>query len=147
MTAPSYRDEPWFALLVQTCQARSQRTVALAVGLSEGAISQVLNGTGFYGSGKASTARIGQLVTHRFGRFQCPHLTALFEEPREIPGDECAAHAHGPVPTGSPGAIAHWRACQTCPHRAYTAPPEPRIPRPRKARAVSPVQPPEEACS
>lgn len=131
----SYMAEPWFALLQAACQRENKSRVALRLGVSAAAVGQVLNGSGNYGNGKASPAKLAERVLHKFGSYECPHLTEMFAEPRVITADECRTHAHREtVPIGSPGAMAHWRACNTCPHKPLAAPAVPKVPKPRKPR-------------
>jgi len=118
-----YMDEPWFAVLRQAAEAHSKRWVALRMGVSPATVGQVMNGSGAYGDGTASTAKVAVLVMHKFGQFECPHLSERFAEPRVISASECRQHAHQPAPPiGSPQALLHWRACSTCPHKALSAP-------------------------
>ncbi|MDH0420765.1 hypothetical protein N7405_15385, partial [Delftia tsuruhatensis] len=62
----AYQSEPWFALLDErTRQPGAVRAhIAQRLGISRSALSQVLNGSGAYGSGAASTARIADRVQH-----------------------------------------------------------------------------------
>jgi hypothetical protein len=136
--AAPYRTEPWFALFEARCRAEPHKTVAARLGVSDSVISQVLHSTGAYGSGKASTAKLAEKVLHKFGSYECPHLTAEYGEPRVISADECRMYAHRNPPIGAPGALSHWRACTTCPHKPLSAPaPPPRPPIPRKGKATA----------
>lgn len=136
MSKLAYQDEPWFELLAQRCQDTPRAKVAALVGVSAPVISQVLNGTGKYGSGEASTKKLADRVLHTFGRYPCPHLT-VEEGGTEVivTAGECRVYAHRPPPIGSPRDLQHWQACQGCPHKAASAPPVLRIPKPRKGAA------------
>lgn len=136
-----YMDEPWFAVLRQAAEAHSKRWVAMRMGVSPALVGQVINGSGAYGEGTASTAKVAVLVMHKFGQFECPHLTERFAEPRVISASECRQHAHQPAPPiGSPQALLHWRACGTCPHKALSAPAVPKPVKPRRKRiAIEPA--------
>ncbi|WP_238946169.1 transcriptional regulator KorA [Vandammella animalimorsus] len=113
-----YMAEPWFAVLLQACAGRRMASVARALGLSKGAISQVVNGTGRYGNGRASTARIAAKVVHVFDRFACPHLSSESAEGEVvITAAQCRRWALRPAPTSSPREMQHWQACRQCPHR------------------------------
>lgn len=137
MNPPAYMTEPWFALLQSRCQGAVQARVAKQLGISGTALSMVLNGTGPYGSGSASTSRFADRVVHTFGRYPCPHLSSeAGGVERVITADECRAYAHCPPPTGSPRAMQHWQACHQCAHKASSAPPEP-----REVRARAKTQP------
>lgn len=61
-----YMAEPWFTRLREACDGRRRSEVAAMLGLSPAAVSQVLNGSGKYGAGKASTDRIALRVLHIF---------------------------------------------------------------------------------
>ena len=135
---PAYMNEPWFALL----QARLEQTgairarVAKQLGISPAALSQVLNASGLYGTGVASTSGIANRVIHTFGRYSCPHLTdEAGGEVRVITADQCRAYAHRTAPT-APREMKHWQACNQCVHREASAPP---VPRAMQARKVIPI--------
>lgn len=137
-----YMAEPWYPMLRAACEREGQRKVAARLGVSDSTISQVMRGTGAYGSGKASTTKLADRVVHKFGNFECPHLTEQYGEPRVISAAECRTYAHRATPPiGSPGLMQHWRACNTCPHKALSAPPAPKVPKPRK-RAAAEAQAP-----
>lgn len=141
MTERPYMQEPWYALLMSRCAGGVTRTlIAKQLGLSSTTLSMVINGTGPYGDGRASTAKFADRVVHTFGRYACPHLTEQAGESRVITAEECRAFAHCEPPTGRPRAMQHWQACRKCPHAAASAPPIERAPAPRK---VIPIQPQE----
>ncbi len=129
-----YMDERWFTLFAGAVKASDGASVARRLGVSAPLVYQVFNGTGLYGSGVASTRRIAEKVLHLLGSYACPHLTAQHGEERVITADQCRTYAHRPAPIGSPGDLAHWQACRKCPHRLMSAPPQPRVPVPRKGR-------------
>lgn len=140
MTQLPYMQEPWFDLLQAACQREPKTRVAARLGVSPAAVGQVLNGSGLYGSGKARPDKIAERVVHKFGSYECPHLSEMFAEPRVITAPECRAHAHRETaPIGSPGAMSHWRACHSCPHKPLAAPAVPKVPKPRKTRPVDPA--------
>lgn len=117
----SYQQEPWFALLLSRTEGTQRSQVAKQLGISPATLSQVLNGSGLYGTGQASTERIADKVTHTFGRYTCPHLTEeAAGEPQVVTAEQCRGHA-----------------CQ-CPHKAASAPPVPRAIHPRNK--VIPIQ-------
>jgi hypothetical protein len=136
MTQQLYMQEQWYLLLFNVCKTTQRKQAAQALGVSAATVTQVLNGTGLYGAGKASTDAIKAKVMHRYGAFECPHLTDLFGEARIITSDECRMHAsRTTVPIGSPGAMAHWRACGNCAHKPQVLPAVVKPPRSRKAKA------------
>ncbi|WP_423458012.1 hypothetical protein [Ottowia sp. VDI28] len=134
---PQYMSEAWFALLRSRVDAEgaTQSAIAKTLGISGGALSQVLHGTGAYGTGAASTERIADRVIHTFGRYPCPHLSAEAGEEQVITADQCRSHAHRAVPS-TPRDVKHWQACRSCQHLASSAPPLPRA----AQRRVIPIQ-------
>lgn len=128
---PPYMSESWFELLQQRTEGQQRTQVAKTLGISPATLSQVLNGSGEYGKGTASTARVADKVVHTFGRYVCPHLT---EEAggvsQEVTADQCRAHAHRSAPS-TPRDMRHWQACYQCPHKAASAPPVARAVQPR----------------
>lgn len=129
-----YRDEQWFELLQVSLRGRQRKVVAEQLGISAPALSQVLNASGKYGTGQASTERIAERVMHVFGRYECPHLTEQAGESRIVSGDDCRIYALRPAPTSSPRDMQHWQACNACPHKAASAPVAPREVKPRGHR-------------
>ncbi len=101
MTWMAYMDEPWFNVLKAACKASSQRKVAERLDVSNGTISQVINGTGLYGTGKARTEQIAQRVLHRLESWACPYLSerSTDGQPVVINGEQCRAHAHRNAPS------------------------------------------------
>ena len=128
---PPYMSESWFELLRLRTEGQQRTQVAKTLGISPATLSQVLNGSGEYGKGTASTARVADKVVHTFGRYVCPHLT---EEAggvsQEVTADQCRAHAHRSAPS-TPRDMRHWQACNQCPHKAASAPPVARAVQPR----------------
>ena len=104
---PPYMSESWFELLQKRTEGQKRTQVAKTLGISPATLSQVLNGSGEYGKGTASTARVADKVVHTFGRYVCPHLT---EEAggvsQEVTADQCRAHAHRSAPS-TPRAACH----------------------------------------
>ena len=128
---PPYMSESWFELLQQRTEGQKRTQVAKTLGISPATLSQVLNGSGEYGKGTASTSRVADKVVHTFGRYVCPYLT---EEAggvsQEVTADQCRAHAHRSAPS-TPRDMRHWQACNQCPHKAASAPPVARAVQPR----------------
>ncbi len=139
-----YQQEPWFALLRSRVEAdgTTQASIARQLGISCGALSQVIHGTGAYGSGQASTERIANRVIHTFGRYPCPHLTEeAGGEAQVITAEQCRSWAHRPAPTASPRDMQHWQACRQCKHLDASAPPVPRAVQRRNVIPITPVTP------
>lgn len=134
MTAPDYMADPAFAMLSAACNGTPRAQVAKRLGVSAPVVGQVLNGTGAYGSGKASTRKLFIKVEATYGHWACPHLTEQSQDgsPQVITAARCRELAHRAAPTGSPRDVAHWQACRQCKHQAATAPPVPRPKVPRK---------------
>ena len=128
---PPYMSESWFELLRLRTEGQKRTQVAKTLGISPATLSQVLNGSGEYGKGTASTSRVADKVVHTFGRYVCPYLT---EEAggvsQEVTADQCRAHAHRSAPS-TPRDLLHWQACNQCPHKAASAPPLARVVQPR----------------
>lgn len=135
MSAPDYMSEPWFALLRDACERLDSNVlVAGALGVSAPLVGQVLNGSGAYGRGEASTRRIAERVLNTYGNWPCPYLTDGEPVEHVISAEQCRGYAHRDAPTRSPRDLAHWRACQSCPRKERTAPPAPRVVVPRGKR-------------
>lgn len=93
----------WQKLLNQAVDAASITQVAARIGISRTALSLVIGG-----KYPAKTDRIAVRVMDVYGRVTCPFLGT------EITQAECRSHRGSAVPTSSPRAMQHWRACQTC---------------------------------
>ena len=92
------------------------------VGVSRPTLSQILNGCGHYGSGKASTAKVEEKVMNSIGLVTCPFLTEYHGTEHRITGLECREHAYrDSPPTHVPREMQHWRACQNCEKRVKPA--------------------------
>lgn len=141
MTTPLYMQEGWFAMLHKRADRPGavRARIAQELGISASALSQVLNGSGCYGSGTASTAHIADKVVRTFGRYVCPHLTDEAGGAEQIVAvEQCRAYAHRGAPS-SPREMKHWQACQRCPHKAISAPPAQRIPQQGGPGKVIPI--------
>lgn len=112
-----YMDEPWYAQLTAEVRATNQTVVAARIGLSRSALTQVLNGSGLYGSGGAGTGPFARRVQAMFAKFECPFLSAFTNEPRWITGEQCRDFAYREPPTANPHDGRHWRACRGCERR------------------------------
>lgn len=135
--AKSYVTEHWYTLLRAQSERSTRAKTAAALNISAPMLTQVLNGTGKYGSGTASTAKLGIKVMHVFGRYVCPYLSSEGQQ-LELEASQCKDYAHRAAPTGSPRAMQHWQACRTCVHAEHTAPkaPKPIVKRGGKERAA-----------
>lgn len=133
---PSYITQEWYTMLRAQTNTMTRASVAQLLKISAPQLSQVLNGSGKYGSGTASTTKLAEKVLHTFGRYVCPHLSSESPGPVVVvTAQECKAYAHQPAPTGSPRAMQHWQACRTCSHAKLTAPTAQRAVVPRKLNA------------
>lgn len=99
----------WFELFKAAVKSSSCQKVADTLDISRTTVSLIVNG-----KYPAKTDKIAALVMDTYGRVQCPHLNA------EISNNECRLHHSAEVPTSSPRAMRHWKACQSCPHKAET---------------------------
>lgn len=63
---PEYMAEPWFLILQAVCMEYPRVDVARSLGVSAPFLSQVLNGSGKYGRGEASTHRLAERVLRKF---------------------------------------------------------------------------------
>lgn len=136
---PSYMNESWFALLKARADMPGavRAHIAKRLGIGPAALSQVLNASGEYGKGTASTSRIADKVIHTFGRYACPHLTdEAGGEDCVISAEQCRAYAHRPAPT-APREMKHWQACNRCAHKESCAPPVPRAIQHRKVIPIT----------
>ncbi len=97
----------WMTLLAEAAKKTSMTTVALQIGVSRTAISLVLSGK--YPS---STENIAAKVIDAFGKVGCPYLQTNIRQ------SECRDYNSSAIPTSSPRALRHWRACQACPERS-----------------------------
>lgn len=100
------RHEPWFALFEKAVAASSKTAVAHRLGISRSAVSLVMSDK--YG---AATDKIAARVLAVYSVVDCPYLAQAISQ------EDCAAHAGRAIPTSSPRAVRHWKACQTCPNR------------------------------
>ncbi|GAB7082320.1 LacI family transcriptional regulator [Megalodesulfovibrio paquesii] len=94
----------WLAILRREVAAGSCQAVAAAMGVSRTAVSLLV-----HGKYTADPARMAAKVLETFTRVHCPHAGV------PVSPQECGQRA-GAMPTGSPGALRWWRACQGCPH-------------------------------
>lgn len=101
-------DEPRYLMLLRAEVERSgsRGRVAQQLGISRSAVSMLLSGT--YPGG---TDRMAELILSQLDTVVCPHTGETLSRPA------CAEIAGRPVPTSSPDALRHWRACQRCDHR------------------------------
>jgi hypothetical protein len=75
--APSYMGEAWFAILRHQAGCTMHRALARALQIHESTLSQVLNGSGYYGAGRCSTDRIARRVMRVFCAKQRIHPRQL----------------------------------------------------------------------
>ena len=105
-----YMRELWFAVLCDEVARSSRTVVAKQLNVSVPTISLIMNGK--YG-GKPDAIR--QKVLLRFTQVRCPHTQ------QTVILLDCQTIAFGQAPTHNPVKMAHWRACQSCPHKPRKA--------------------------
>lgn len=98
----------WRALLERAIaeDPRGRTGVAEEIGFSRTAVSLVVNGNYI-----ADTRHFAAAVLSRYDRRDCPHTG------ENVPPEYCRKKALCPAPFGGVSRAAHWRACQTCPHK------------------------------
>lgn len=101
----------WLDILRQAVADRGGNISAVSRAMCGGKrlrprLSLALNGEPF-----GKPANLEKLVRDCFERYACPYLG------REISKAECTKYTGKTVPTSSPHAVRHWRACQTCAHK------------------------------
>jgi len=96
----------WLTILKQAVAASSITAIADKLDMSRTSISLVLSG-----KYPAKTDKIAAKVLDMFARITCAHTSV------EITHAECRALSTSSVPTSSPQAMRHWRACQSCAHK------------------------------
>ena len=74
---PSYMGEAWFSILRHQAGCTMHRALARALQIHESTLSQVLNGSGYYGTGRCSTDRIAHRVMRVFCAKQRVHPRQL----------------------------------------------------------------------
>ena len=74
---PNYMGEAWFAILRHQAGCTMHRALARALQIHESTLSQVLNGSGYYGDGRCSTDRIARRVMRVFCAKQRVHPRQL----------------------------------------------------------------------
>jgi hypothetical protein len=93
----------WQTLLNQAVADSNRTQVAAMLKVSRTTISLVMSG-----NYPAKTDKIAERVLDVYGRVACPFLGA------DIVQADCRAQRSSAVPTSSPRAMQHWRACQGC---------------------------------
>lgn len=74
---PDYMAEAWFAILRHQAGCMVHRALARALQIHESTLSQVLGGTGHYGTGRCTTSRIARRVLRVFCPRQRVHARQL----------------------------------------------------------------------
>lgn len=95
----------WMSLLQDAVAKTSMTAASEKLNVSRTTISLVLSG-----KYPARTGKIAARVLDVYARLTCLHTCV------EISHAECRALAASAVPTSSPQAMRHWRACQSCTH-------------------------------
>jgi hypothetical protein len=106
-----YMDTAWFAGLVDEVRRSSKTAVARKLGFDRASISQICNGCGPYGSGKASPRNIELAYRRVYEQMTCPHTKA------QVGIDHCRSTALRAAPTHNPLQMQQWQACQRCQYK------------------------------
>lgn len=99
------KSELAYRLLAEEAKRSNNAAAAKRIGYSRSSVSLALAGKYPGGVGKLRDAILACLQT-----VECPHLGD------QLSGDDCRAFQARDMPTANPQALAHWRACQICPH-------------------------------
>lgn len=124
MTQSVKPEAQWIAIVrADVAASGSINKTAKRIGVSRPALSQILNGIGHYGTGKASTAKVEEKVMNTIGMVACPFLSEYHGAEHRITGLQCREYAYrAKPPTNVPRDMQHWRSCQGCPKRVNAAP-------------------------
>lgn len=106
-----YMDTTWFAGLMDEVRRTSKTVVAEKLGFNRSTISQVCNGIGPYGEGRASTAAIELAYRRQYEQLVCPHTQ------KQVGITHCREIALRAAPTHNPMQMLQWQSCQQCPHK------------------------------
>ncbi len=97
--------DKWQELLHEAVQSKSKAQVARELNVSRTAVS-LLMADRYCGRTDRMAARIIEV----YGRLSCPYLGSA------VSHEDCLRYS-SKIPTSSPSAIRHWRACQGCPYK------------------------------
>lgn len=106
-----YMDKAWFAGLMDEVKRTSKQAVAAKLGFSRSTISQVCNGCGPYGTGRADVKSIELAYRRAFEQLDCPHTK------QQVGITYCRDSALRAAPTHNPMQMLHWQSCQQCPFK------------------------------
>lgn len=106
-----YMDTVWFAGLMDEVRRTSKTAVAEKLGFSRSSISQVCNGCGPYGNGRADTANIELAYRRHYEQLICPHTH------KQVGIVHCRETALRPAPSHNPMQTLQWQACQQCQYK------------------------------
>lgn len=104
----AYMDTTWFAGLMDEVRRTSKTAVADTLGFNRSTISQICNGCGPYGEGRASTESIELAYRRQFKQLTCPHTQG------QVGIVHCREIALRAAPTHNPMQMLQWQACQQC---------------------------------
>ena len=104
----AYMDTTWFAGLMDKVRQSSKTAVAERLGFSRSTISQVCNGIGPYGEGRASTKPIELAYIRQYELPECPHTQ------KQVGIAHCRETALRAAPSHNPMQMLQWQACQHC---------------------------------
>ena len=102
---PAEPDSRALALVRAAVESSNIAAVANALGYSRPALSRYLSG------GYPSPGPIEAAILSYYDRRLCPHIG------EEVSAETCRRRALAPKPFGGNARLAHWQACQRCPHK------------------------------
>lgn len=133
-----YMDTDWFAGLMEEVRRSSKTAVATRLGFGRASISQICNGCGLYGDGRASTKNIELAYRREYEQLTCPHTQ------KQVGVSHCRETALRAAPTHNPMQMLQWQACQQCQYKPDGAAGEPTQPR-KALKSAKPDEEPQQA--
>lgn len=112
---PAYFSAPWFQVLKSEIAASNITKVAEKIGVARTSLSVFMNGSGLYGSGKASPRNMEIRFRQAYEKLSCPHTQ------KQVGIEHCRAVALCSPPNHNPLKMMQWQACQQCQYKPQPA--------------------------
>lgn len=112
---PAYFSAPWFQVLKNEIAASNITKVAEKIGVARTSLSVFMNGSGLYGSGKASPRNMEIRFRQAYEKLSCPHTQ------KQVGIEHCRAVALCSPPNHNPLKMMQWQACQQCQYKPQPA--------------------------